>query len=558
MASLSPRRAASRIPGKRPLYRIGLSAVIFASVTLAAIGLVGLGIESDSHAQELTQHQARKDADQGPRALALVEITDKGKARLVPIAIMMNGKFYDAESYKATPVPMALDFGIVYEGFRSGVSQGLFTITQPGQLNREWIAEGTWLPEGAKLKTDKQKYTPPVIDEGGRDDDHPVLHRRSGGEADKDDAKPAAPSTASSPASPTAPSTNGSGTPAASPGSAPPATPSAPSSPSPSSSAPTTSGSSTTPASKGSDQPKGADSTTAKTSDTAKPSDSATSKASDSGAKPASTSASRGSDPDQPISDPNRPILRRGKPDPNAHHEPYVNFDDPVQAAAASKDAGKEAAAAQAVAAASVKTVTAISDVGGPDPRPYTYDLKPAEEAIYRNKMLELAGQQLQSKAQQVSGQNPSTAASKSANGAKSPTGAASRRNKAPLAKITKPAFEDINLRIFDLSNSNEPVLVLSARTPVPPATASGAQVPREITLIARTNLEGELQKLFFAQTDSRHLDLSPRMELIDAVDADGDGRGELLFRRTFDAGSAYAIYRVTADGLWPLWEPTP
>jgi hypothetical protein len=47
-------------------------------------------------------------------------------------------------------------------------------------------------------------------------------------------------------------------------------------------------------------------------------------------------------------------------------------------------------------------------------------------------------------------------------------------------------------------------------------------------------------------------------MELIDAVDADGDGRGELLFRRTFDSGSAYAIYRVTADRLWPLFEGTP
>jgi len=76
--------------------------------------------------------------------------------------------------------------------------------------------------------------------------------------------------------------------------------------------------------------------------------------------------------------------------------------------------------------------------------------------------------------------------------------------------------------------------------------------------LIARTDLEGELHKLFFAQTDSRHLDVSPRMELIDAVDVDGDGRGELLFRRTSDAGSAYAIYRVTADGLWALFEGTP
>jgi hypothetical protein len=131
-------------------------------------------------AQELTQHFDRKDVDKGPRALALVQISDKGKARLVPIAVMMNGKFFDAESYKATPVPMALDFGIVYEGFRAGVSQGIFTITQPGQLNREWIAEGTWLPEGARPKTDTRKYSAPVIDEGGRDEDHPVLHRRAG------------------------------------------------------------------------------------------------------------------------------------------------------------------------------------------------------------------------------------------------------------------------------------------------------------------------------------------------------------------------------------------
>ena len=123
------------------------------------------------------------------------------------------------------------------------------------------------------------------------------------------------------------------------------------------------------------------------------------------------------------------------------------------------------------------------------------------------------------------------------------------------------PAFDDVSLRIFDLSNSNEPVLVLSAKThPVAvllrAASATGSvEEPQEITLIARTNLEGELRKLFFSQTDSRHLDVTPRMELIDAVDADGDGRGELLFRRTFDDGSAYAIYRVTADRLWPLFE---
>lgn len=494
-----------------------LRAVICATLPLAALGPA-------SRAQELTQHHARKDLDKGPRALGLVQISDKGKARLIPIAIMLDGKFYDAESYRATPVPMALDFGIIYEGFRAGVSQGLFTITQPGQLNREWIAEGTWLPEGAKPKSDKQKYVPPVIDEGGRDDDHPVLHRRSGGEADKDEAKPAAPST-------TAPS-----------GSAPAPTASSPPAASSGSTTSTTTASDSSPAPKASDANKPPDATASKPPDSA-------SKAPET--KPPDTSsgrsASRTYDPDQPISDPNRPILRRGKPDPNAHHEPFVNFDDPAQAAAASKDAGKEADAARAAAAASVQTVAAISDAGGPDPRPYTYDVKPAEEAIYRNKMLALAGEQLRSPA----------------GGAKAASGPASARKpgastKASPGKTAQPEFEDVKLRLFDLSSSNEPVLVLSARTPVPPATAPGAQVPREITLIARTNLEGELQKLFFAQTDSRHLDLSPRMELIDAVDADGDGRGELLFRRTFDGGSAYAIYRVSADGLWPLWAPMP
>lgn len=451
-----------------------------------------------------------------------MQISDKGKARLVPIAVMMNGKFFDAESYKATPVPMALDFGIVYEGFRAGVSQGIFTITQPGQLNREWIAEGTWLPEGAKPKTDTRKYSAPVIDEGGRDEDHPVLHRRAGGEADKDDDKAAAPKSG-----------------AATPSSTPPTSTSSSSAPS---GAPASTTSTATPAPGTAPAAKPAD------AGAAKPSDSASGKTSDAGAaKAPETDASRTSEYGQPLSDPNRPLLRRGKPDAKAHHEPFVNFDDPTEAAAASKQAGKEADAAKAAAAASVQTVTAISDAGGPDPRPYTYDLKPAEEAIYRNKMIELAGEQLRPSA-------------KGSNGA---AGAASARKKSSVARNTavksaKPEFEDLSLRVFDLSNSNEPVLVLSARTPVPSAAAANSQLPQEITLIARTNLEGELQKLFFQQTDSRHLDLSPRMELIDAVDADGDGRGELLFRRTFDSGSAYAIYRVTADGLWPLWEPTP
>jgi hypothetical protein len=53
-------------------------------------------------------------------------------------------------------------------------------------------------------------------------------------------------------------------------------------------------------------------------------------------------------------------------------------------------------------------------------------------------------------------------------------------------------------------------------------------------------------------------LDVSPRFDLIDAVDVDGDGRGELLFRQNSDAGAAFVVYRVIGDRLWPLFQGTP
>ncbi len=444
-------------------------------------------------AQATIPQFGRKPVDKGPRALGLVQLSPTGKrARFIPIAIMMDGKFYDAGSYKAAPVPMALDFGIVYEGFRSGVSQGVFTITQPGQLNHIWIAEGTWLPAGAIDPKKPKKYAPPVIVED--DNGPPVLHRRPGSSdaesssGNKDEQKPATPAASTTTPGASAPA------PTNSPDAAkPPATPE-----------------------------------TAKASAPPEPAKT-----------PAPVSRS-----EEPIEDPNRPRLRRGKPESTVHRDVYTAFDEDATPAAGAATSGKDSA----TSAPKIITIPAISDAGGPDPRPYTFDMKPEEEASYRSKMLDLAAKQLV----------PQTSAAAAGTGKKASAGksAGKAANKPP-----QPAFDDVSLHIFDLSSSNEPVLVLSAKThpAAAPADATATvQERKEITLIARTNLEGELRKLFFSQTDSRHLDVTPRMELIDAVDADGDGRGELLFRRTFDNGSVYAIYRVSADRLWPLFEPTP
>jgi hypothetical protein len=476
----------------RKLYRNRLFAVTLA--VSATLGALPLG------AQILGPQYGRKAAiDKGPRAIGLVQLLPKGsKGRLVPIAIMLDGKFYDAGSYKAAPVPMALDFDTVYEGFRAGISQGIFTVTQPGQLNHVWIAEGTWLPAGMKAPEKSKKYSTPVIEDK---DAPPVLHRHSGnadtspsGDKDKDKDRDQ-------------------GT------------------------------------DKEKDQSKtpNADQKTAdQKKDDQKPANASTPPdAVKASSPPESAKASPTAD-DETIADPNRPRLRRGKPDSTSRREPFTTFDEMPAAkpGAAATTSATDAKTKDSSGSITPPTfIPAISDAGGPDPRPYVYDMKPAEEAGYLSKMLDLAAAQLHPKA---------SAAKEAATSHKKSFAGKS------TGKSSQPALDNVSMHVFDLSNSNEPILVLSAKTrPSAPATGS-IEEPQEITLIARTNLEGEVKKLFFAETDSHHLDVSPRMELIDAVDADGDGRGELLFRRTSDDGSSYAIYRVTADGLWPLFEGTP
>lgn len=405
-------------------------------------------------AQGTVAQYGRKPAtSKGPRAIGLIQLFPNGKAHLIPVAISVDGKFFDAGSYKGAPVPMALDFGIVYEGFRAGVSQGIFTITQPGQASHVWMAEGTWLPAGTKAPEKGKKYETPNIEDK---DAPPRLHRG--------DSKVVDPATVDK--------------------STPPA--SAPSAEKSPASAP-------------------------------KPQESA-----------------KVEEPAPPIEDPNRPILRRGKPDPAARRELVKNFDEEETPAKSPKDLK--------ASPGSVQIIPAISDAAGPEPRAYNFYLRPGDEAGYRAKVLELAAAEYTRSIAAMQGNL-----------------SARPRKGAGVAKAPAPAFDDVKLNIFDLSNSNDAVLVFSAKIrPHPSADSATAGEGEEITMVARATLEGVLRRIFFVRSDDLHLDVSARMEFIDAIDADGDGRGELLFRRTTDAGTSFAIYRVTPDRLWPLYEGTP
>ncbi len=383
------------------------------------------------------QYAKKAPSNKGPRALGVLEVAANGKAHLIAVTIMIDGKFYDAGAYKADPVPMALQRETVYEAVKTGASQGLFTVGGALHTKEGWIGDGKWRStaqieaDKAKAKADQEKLAQkaPEVEQGP-----PKLKR---GPPTTDKAPPS-----------TAPKT-GSDKPPASPDKS---TPPAP---------------------------------TSTTSDN----------------KRSETPATPRSD-----ADPNRPILRR-QPATEISHEQTKAGSEPE-----------------------LELIPAISDADGPDPRPYAYEMKPEEEQARLKKMLAMALDEVKARATKAS-----------ENGAK--------------AKAAAPQFQNTQMRVFDLSNSNEPVLVLTASAKDP---SSARDLEYMTTVVARQDIYGDLHKVFAQTTDNQHLDALPRYELIDAVDADGDGRGELLFRMSWDTGSAFSVYRVIGDRLWPLFEGKP
>ena len=414
--------------------------------------------------------------NKGPRALGLVELASKGKPRLIPITILLDGKFYDASAYKASPVPMALWAETEYEGFRSGVSQGLFTVTAAlqNQKTNEWIAEGTW-QTGESLAAKHTKKSFSSVPRGLNQDEGPPVLRHSG--ANPKPPQPASPQPASASSSPTS-------TPA------PP--PSASSTPAPAASPPANASASAPPAAPASDvEPE----------------------------------------------DPNRPVLKRGKP-ALAQPEPL----NPASAVAP-----KPAVHASPSSGSQMQLIPAISDADGPDPHPYTYEMKPEQEETFRKKMLVLAADEIRAWVQQrASGMANSTAPAHS-----------TRQRNASTPKPAQPNFNDVQLNVFDLSSSNEPTMVLTASARMPQRPTED-QPQYFVALVARQDINGDFHKAFSSVTDNQHLDVEPKFQLIDAVDVDGDGRGELLFRKVYDVGSAFVVYRVIGDQVYALFDGTP
>ncbi len=423
-----------------------------------------------------------------PRAIAVIEFLPGGGTRLVPVALWINDRFYDASLYGANPAPMAVQPETVYEATNYGEPLGLFTVTTPEELKGSWVAAGKWKPHLAmdeKLAQQAAKQPKPKPADNF-DSDRPILRRPGSNGSSASSGSSSAGAGASSSSGSTTQTASSSGTPS--------------------------------PAENDPNRP------TLK-----KPGESTTMASPPSTTSPAQTAQAESSPASTPSSDendPNRPVLRRGKPEPRptAPEPTYLPAANPPKAV----EAAQNKAATASLTNAARRSYPAVSYAGTFEPRSLLYAMNPEERSSKSEQMSALALDEIRK--------------------------FIATRHTPALAKAA--AITDYDLRAYDLEYSNSPTLVFTATLPVAGAKAfRGSEFDYYITFVAREDLNGTPIKIFSSVTDSNHLDAFPRMEIIDAVDADANGRGDLLFRQYSDIGISYSLYRVFPYNMQKVFE---
>jgi hypothetical protein len=453
----------------------------------------------DSQAQPTSI--TNKKAKRGPRAIAVVEFLPDGGMQLVPVALWIDGHYYDASLYSANPAPMAIEPQTVYEAQSFGEPTGTFTITAAKQVNGNWAADGTWRPLLAMdVKLSKQAAKDAtlnpisknnnVVMTGNEDDSRPVLKRAPGSSGDSPASRQPAPASNSDPDRPVMkkPPPDSS------------SKPSLGSTEEPSSNAPaSTAQTQTAVDDRDSDRP------VFKRPASAAPQPAS---GSDGTASTAATPAATTSNDN----DPNQPVLSRNKPTSAPATQATITKSDSL--------APRPTKGAHAY--------PAISDAGNYESRSLLYSMSSGERQVFEQQTLKLAMDEIRA--------------------------FAAKRKGPPIPKGA--AITDYDVRAYDLEFSSSPTVVLTAKLPIAGAKGPhGLDFSYYVTLVARIDLNDQAQKIFSLVSDSNHLDAFPRMELIDAIDADANGRGDLLFRQYSDNGVSYSLYRVSPYQIEKIFE---
>jgi hypothetical protein len=77
--------------------------------------------------------------------------------------------------------------------------------------------------------------------------------------------------------------------------------------------------------------------------------------------------------------------------------------------------------------------------------------------------------------------------------------------------------------------------------------TVETGSVMRYVTVVAQADALGEVRLAMASVTDATHLDRTPWMRLVDAVDVEASNRASLLFELRGQSSRQFALYRVIA-----------
>jgi hypothetical protein len=425
------------------------------------------------------------------RSVAVLEWTGdaaKPKAsRLVPVSVYDGAELQDGGIYLARPAPLALGSETEYELKDDGKTVGFFDIDTAGQEQGSWVGFGAWKPLPKPKPVTHS--TPAANKETWADDaqsDRPVLHRKH--------------STSSSDSGSDSSGSAGQGAP----------DPDRP----------------TLHKKSGGDSGDDSASSSAPASDPDRPT--LHKKTSDGDSSNSSTAAA----------DPDRPVLKKKSAGRSPEDEAYVDsvktLSDPDRP---KLQRGKSTGGGFAVAPTlmglppDMHQVVAVSDARTRPEHLWTYSwANPDDEAKMKSALEDIARNAL------------GLASPKPA-----PAPVPVRRTATTARRTTKPTpppptpkpLLDEQFRVFELAYGSGATMVLSAHT-------DGAGVQQKfVTIVAQPDLYGNVVVLVKNVTDAAHLDDTPRMRLVDAVDAMADNRGELLFELRGATQRQFALYRV-------------
>ncbi len=183
-----------------------------------------------------------------------------------------------------------------------------------------------------------------------------------------------------------------------------------------------------------------------------------------------------------------------------------------------------------------LEQMVAVSDASDHDPHPFTYFWADPGDAAKMQAQMETLAQQAISAA----GAPPKPAVKPHPAARPNPPTRAQKATPAPVL----PALSGEQFKAYALTEGAAATLIFSAQTTGPDGSV------KYVTLIAQPDIYGALRVIFKTVTDDGHLGVTPRMRLVDAVDATANGRGDLLFEVRSKQDRQFVLYQIVGGRI--------